>query len=141
MPLDVYSPPTINHDGVESLKVRMTDDKVEAAFRDYLKTFSMTLRADREGLIRACVTEDLAFSNPGVDGRGADVLLAHIDQFQDAYPGGRFRINWLRRQHGQILAEWTQLNGDGSELVTAHSYARVDETGRITRFAGFWEPF
>ena len=38
-----------------------------------------------------------------------------------------------------MLAEWTQFNRDGSEFLTAHSYARLDDRGRITHFAGFWK--
>ena len=112
-----------------------------STFRTYLDAFAVTSPVERERMIRSSVAPDLAFSNPGVDGRGVDTLLAHISRFQDKFPGGRFRINWLRQQHDQVLAEWTQLNSDGSELVTAHSYARLDENGRIAQFAGFWEPF
>ncbi len=92
-------------------------------------------------MLRSSVADNVAFSNPGVDGHGLDSLLTHITRFQEHFPGGCFRINWLRQQHGQVLAEWSQLNGDGSELITAHSYARLDENGRIAQFAGFWEAF
>ena len=119
----------------------MNDEDAEAAFRNYLGAFSTTSPAEQDRLIRASVADDLTFSNPGIDGRGVESLLGHIARFQDAFPGSRFRINWIRRQHGQVLAEWTQLDGDGSELVTAHSYARLDGTGRIVQFAGFWDPF
>ena len=112
-----------------------------SVFRTYLDAFAVTSPAEREQMIRSSVAEDLSFSNPGVNARGADTLLAHIARFQDKFPGGRFRINWMRQQHDQILAEWTQLNGDGSELVTAHSYARFNKEGRIAQFAGFWDPF
>ena len=112
-----------------------------SVFRTYLDAFAVTSSAGREEMIRASVADDLAFSNPGVDGCGVDTLLAHIARFQEKFPGGRFRVNWLREQHDQVLAEWTQLTGDGSELVTAHSYARFDDEGRIVHFAGFWEPF
>ena len=47
-------------------------------------------------------------------------------------------MNWLRQQHGQALAEWTQLNQDGSALVSGHSYARFNREGRIAHLAGFW---
>jgi hypothetical protein len=61
-----------------------------------------------------------------------------MSRFEERFRGGRFHINWFRQQHGQVLAEWKQLNEDGSEFLTGISYARVGEDGRITHFAGFW---
>lgn len=116
-----------------------TDAKLRATFESYLGAFYETSAVERERIVRANVAEDVAFSNPGADGRGLDTLLGHIARFQERFPGGRFEINWFRQQHGQVLAEWTQYNADGSVFLTANSYARVGEDGRITHFAGFWD--
>ena len=117
----------------------MTHDKLRATFESYLDAFFEPSPTEREKLLRANVAEDIVFSNPGVDGQGVDNLLGHIVRFQERFRGGRFRINWFRQQHGQVLAEWTQFNEDGSEFITAHSYARIGANGRITHFAGFWD--
>ena len=117
----------------------MTDKGIRTAFESYLDAFVEPAADKRERLMRAHVAEDVLFSNPGVEGRGLDKLLTHMAAFQDRFPGSRFEIKWLRQQHGQVLGKWTQYHQDGSEFVTAHSYARVGEDGRITHFAGFWE--
>ena len=119
----------------------MVEQNGRYAFESYLGAFAEQSAEKREEMLRSNVAEDIAFSNPGVDGRGLHNLLAHIVRFQEKYPGSYFRINWFLQQHGQVLAEWSQINPDGSELVTAHSYARLNETGRISHFAGFWKPF
>lgn len=116
----------------------MTDNELQIIFENYLDAFAAPSLAEQERLLRASVAEEVVYTNPGVEGRGLHGLLAHIDGFQRKFPGGRFRINWLRQQHGQALAEWTQLDRDGAELVTAHSYARLNEAGRIIHWAGFW---
>ena len=113
-------------------------DTVRSAFESYLGAFVEPSAAEREKIMRANVADDVVFSNPGVDGRGLDKLLTHMSLFQERFPGGRFQINWFRQQHGQVLAEWTQFHQDGSEFLTAHSYARVGDDGRITHFSGFW---
>ena len=87
--------------------------------------------------MRSSVVEDVFFSNPGVSGRGLNNLLHHTSLFQQRFPGSRFRINWSRQQNGRALAEWIQLNQDSSEFLTADSYARLNEEGRIVHFAGF----
>ena len=120
---------------------RVTERDAQSAFENYLGAFAERSAEKREQMLRSNVAEDVAFSNPGVDGRGLDALMTHILRYQTHYPGSHFRINWFRQQHGQMLAEWSQINPDGSEFVTAHSYARLNDEGRIVQFAGFWEPF
>ena len=116
----------------------MTDNELRALIETYFAAFAATSQAEQERLLRSSVADDVVYTNPGVEGSGLRNLLAHIDGFQRRFPGGRFRMNWLRRQHGQVLSEWTQLDQDGSELVTGHSYARVNDEGRIAHLAGFW---
>jgi hypothetical protein len=116
----------------------MTDDDLRSIFNNYLDAFAATSLAEQERLLLSSLAEDVLYTNPGVEGSGLRNLLTHIEGFQRRFPGGRFRMNWLRQQHGQVLMEWTQLNQDGSELVTGHSYARLNEEGRIAHLAGFW---
>jgi hypothetical protein len=115
------------------------DTELRSVFVNYLNAFFAESAAEQERLMRSSVAEDIMFSNPGVSGRGLTSLLGHISRFQQRFGGGSFRINWFRQQHGQMLAEWTQFNKDGSEFITANSYARCDENGRIVQFSGFWE--
>ena len=116
----------------------MTENELRIIFENYLEAFATTSAAEQERLLRSSLADDVVYTNPGVEGSGIRDLLAHIDRFQKRFPGGRFRMNWLRQQHGQALSEWTQLQHDGSELATGHSYARLNDEGRITHLAGFW---
>ena len=116
----------------------MTDMESQRIFEAYLEAFAATSPAEQERLLRSSVAEDVVYTNPGVEGRGLLNLLKHIGVFQERFPGHHFRVNWFRQQHGQLLSEWTQVGQDGEELVTAHSYGRLDDVGRIAHLAGFW---
>ena len=118
----------------------MTDTQFQEIFEAYLAAFAATSVAEQERLLRSSVAEDVVYTNPGMEGQGLQNLLKHISVFQERFPGHRFRVNWFRQQHAQMLAEWTQVGEDGGELVTAHSYGRLDELGRIAHLAGFWSP-
>ena len=120
---------------------RLTEQDGRSALESYFFAFAEASAETREAMLRLCVAEDVAFSHPGVDGRGLHDLLAHIMSFQARFPGSHFRLNWQISQHGQVLAEWCQINPDGFEFLTAHSYARLNDEGRISHFAGFWRPF
>lgn len=118
----------------------MTDHELRTIIETYFAAFAAPSRVEQERLLLASATPDVVHTNPGVAGSGIHNLLPHIDGFRKKYPGARLRINWLRQQHGQALLEWTQLNQDGVEVLTAHSYARLNEAGRIAHWAGFWSP-
>ena len=118
----------------------MQDRALQGMFEAYLDAFAATSPTEQERLLRSSVAEDVVYTNPGVEGRGLQNLLKHIGVFQERFPGRRFRLNWFRQQHGQLLSEWTQVGQDGANLVTAHSYGRLNEFGRIAHLAGFWSP-
>ena len=118
----------------------MTDEQLRTAFVNYLDAFATTSVSEQKRLLVTSVSDQVMFDNPGVEGHGHSDLLAHIAAFQIRFPGSSFRVNWFVQHHGQALAEWTQLDKDGSECVTAHSYAMFDTEGRIARWAGFWKP-
>jgi len=94
--------------------------------------------SERERLISDSVADGIVFTNRDTEGQGIQNLLKHIEDFQTQFPGAYFRSSRLLVQHGQLLAEWTMLNKDGSEFLTAHSYARFNDAGRFTHLAGFW---
>jgi hypothetical protein len=118
----------------------MTETEIERTFKAYLNAFAATSTDEQERLLRSSVAEDVVYTNPGVEGQGLGNLLTHINVFQGRFPGHRFRLNWFRQQHGQLLSEWTQVGKDGEDLVTAHSYGRLNKDGRIAHLAGFWSP-
>ena len=118
----------------------MTGTELQAVFQAYLDAFAATSPAEQERLLRSSVAEEVVFTNPGVDGHGLADLLNHIGKFQMRFPGHRFRVDWFRQQHGQLLAEWTQVSADSIDLVTGHSFGRLNEQGRIAHLAGFWSP-
>ncbi len=116
----------------------MTDIQLQVTFEAYLNAFAATTPAEQERLLRSSVADNVVYTNPGVQGEGLQNLLKHIDLFQRRFPGHHFRVNWFRQQHGQLLSEWTQVGKDGEDLVTAHSYGRLNELGLIAHLAGFW---
>jgi hypothetical protein len=117
----------------------MTNNDFRILVEKYLAAFAAPAPTEQERLLQASVAPEIIFTNPGVTGQGLPNLLAHIAGFQQKFLGGHFRLNWVRHQHGQVLAEWTQLDQQGAELLTAHSYAQVNDMGRLTHWAGFWQ--
>ena len=117
----------------------MTLVTLQQIWKTYQDAWADIAVDERERLLRQSVTDDVIFTAPPYEGQGLGNLLEHIAQFQIQFPGARFESNKLFTHHGQLLSEWTMYNKDGSEFLTAHSYARFDEPGRLTHLAGFWK--
>ena len=83
----------------------MTNTDTHFVFINYLEAFATTSHAERERLLRSSLAENVVYTNPGAEGSGIDNLLRHIEGFQKKFPGGRFRMNWLRQQHGQAVRD------------------------------------
>ena len=75
----------------------LTDTDLRTVFENYLAAFATPSRAEQERRLRASAVEEVEYTNSGVTGRGIHHLLAHIDGFQRLFPGGHFRLNWLRQ--------------------------------------------
>ncbi len=117
----------------------MTDDALQAVWTTYQDAWAAIPNEERERLLRASVAEDVVFTSPNAEGQGMERLLEHIAEFQRHFPGAYFRSKPVVQQHGQMLSEWTMFARDGSATLTAHSYARFNEAGRLTWLAGFWK--
>ena len=117
----------------------MTDERLLQIWNTYQDAWADIAVSERERLLAASVTEDIVFTNPLNEGQGLGNLVTHVAGFQVQFPGAYFRTNKLLVQHGQLLAEWTMFHKDGSEFVTAHTYARFGAQGLLSHLAGFWK--
>ena len=117
----------------------MTMEIVEQRWNAYQMAFGPVDAGERQRLLEECVAENVAYSNPDGQGEGRKDFTLHVADFQQQFPGAWFRGNKLIVHHGQLLAEWTMFNGDGTEFLTGNSYARFNEQGLLTEVAGFWK--
>lgn len=105
----------------------------------YAATWSLTAD-DRPAELAACLTEDVIYCDPQGRIPGQAALSTYMGQFQDAFPGTRFRIESVLNHHDRTLASWT-LRGAGEEVFQrGTSYAVVAEDGRLSTITGFFEP-
>lgn len=117
----------------------MTEEALQQLWKSYQDAWADVSVNERERLLRASVAEEVVFTSPNANGRGLGDLVTHIADFQQQFPGAYFRGNTLIEQNGQLLSEWTMFNRDGSEFLTGHSYAQLNDAGLLTHLAGFWK--
>ena len=106
-------------------------------WKRYSKTWSMPT-PERDAELGALVTDDVTYTDPTTALCGRQTFSGHMADFQEKMPGCFFEIIGVKEHHGQTLANWRLMGGDGSERMRGASYARIAGDGRFTSFTGFF---
>ena len=118
----------------------MTQTELQGTFQRYLDAFAATSQAEQERLLHSSVAEDVAYTNPGVEGQGLRKLCSTSACSKSAFQVNTSESTGSGNSMGNCCREWTQVGQDGEDLVTAHNYGRLNELGRTAHLAGFWSP-
>lgn len=86
------------------------------------------------------LSADLRYSDPTQQIEGLAALDGYMAAFQDAMPGGTFRIDQVLHHHDRSLAHWQLVGPSGATVHHGISSARHDEDGRLREIAGFFLP-
>jgi hypothetical protein len=116
----------------------MNDERHLRTWNDYQSAWAPIDEAKRRELLAASVSDDVAYTDPVSQVRGATALAERIAASQKQFPGARFRNDDLLEHHGEGLFHWTMLDADGNDAVKGTSYARFGMDGRIVHAAGFF---
>ncbi len=72
---------------------------------------------------------------------GADALSEHIAQTQASLDGDRVQVTAEAiRHHDSAHFPWAISDAAGAPVLTGFDVVQLDETGRITRLTGFFDP-
>ena len=118
---------------------KINTDTIQQLWKSYLDAYSDIREEERKRLLEQSVTYDVVFTGPQENDQGFDKLVEHIGQFQKKSPGAYFKNNKLLTQHGQLLSEWTLHKKDGTKIASGHTYARLNDQGRLAHLAGFFQ--
>lgn len=119
---------------------RMTE--LERLVDQYCEGWSHPLAQAREALIRGCLTDDAAYTDPHADHLGISELLDHIARIQQSRPGSRIvRTSAVDSHHGLARFHWHVVLPDGTTLPEGIDVIELSADGtRIRRITGFFGP-
>ena len=117
----------------------MQNTQHEATWKIYQDAWADISADTRKQLISESVAEGCHFADPNSELASVGALIAHIEEFQKAYPGAYFVTHKFMEHHGQSIAEWMMYAKDGSEFLPGTSVARYGADGRLTDLAGYWK--
>ncbi|MCB8878371.1 nuclear transport factor 2 family protein [Acidisoma silvae] len=113
-------------------------DTLKSHWTAYAAAYSATDKIERDRLLNQSVSDDVAFTNPGGEGRSRAVLSAHIESFQTSMPGVYFETDRIFVHHGEVLAVWSLFKPDGIKVATGYNFIRPGPDGRFDYMAGFF---
>ena len=104
----------------------------------YLAAWNETDPEARRAAIAEVFSDDVRYTDPLVDVRGAEALAATIGAVQAQFPGFVFRLAGpADAHHDQVRFTW-ELGPEGAEApVVGSDVALLDADGRISAVLGF----
>ncbi len=104
----------------------------------YLAAWNETDPEARRAAVAEVFSDDVRYTDPLVDVRGAEALAATIGAVQAQFPGFVFRLAGpADAHHDQVRFTW-ELGPEGAEApVVGSDVALLDADGRISAVLGF----
>lgn len=106
----------------------------------YCLAWTVPSQAERARLLEASCTEDVVYTDPGVDVRGRRALAEHIDKVQrKRLAHVVLRTSEIDEHHSMCRFSWCITDSAGHRRFEGVDLAFVD-AGRISRVIGFFGP-
>ena len=104
----------------------------------YLAAWNETDPEARRAAVAEVFSDDVRYTDPMVDVRGAEALAATIGAVQTQFPGFVFRLAGpVDAHHDQVRFTW-ELGPEGAEApIVGSDVALLDADGRISAVLGF----
>lgn len=111
----------------------------EAAVVAYCAPWNTTDRSARDGLLaRVWAVAGVYIDPEPTLAVGRAALGDAIAEFQQHYPGDRFRCGAPQTHHRAIRVSWIRLGPDGKQLAQGMDFHDLAPDGRISRVVGFF---
>jgi len=90
-------------------------------------------------LLEASLAQGCSYQDPLVKVSGLDDLMTYMSNFHQQVAGGHFVTRRFRFHHGQSVAQWDMLDGDGKVIGDGVSVGNYNEAGRLVTITGFFD--
>ena len=116
----------------------MTAESQRKTWETYASSWSEMNPARRLGLFGECLQTDCVYADPAVQVMGFEHLASYMVEVSTKVPGVRFITTAFVAHHGQSLAHWNMVRGDGQVVSQGASYARYGADGKLLQMSGFF---
>jgi hypothetical protein len=119
--------------------VQLDKAAIEESIAAYCDAWGEPDPARRREMLERIWAEGATYSDPTVQTRGIDELLAHMANLQITYPGGRIeRTSAVDTHHGTARFGWRMALADGATLSEGIDFAEIGADGKLRSIVGFF---
>ena len=112
---------------------------LKTTWEKYTSTWKMTGKAERLAMFSEVLAENAVYTDPLVQARTWEDLIAYMEDFHQQIPGGHFVITSFLSHHQKSIANWEMKTGDSVTVGTGVSYGEYDDQGKLLSMNGFFE--
>ncbi len=95
----------------------------------------------RRALLERSWADDGTYTDPTAAVAGREALIAHIDAFQQQFPGVPIVLtSGVDEHHGWVRFGWRMPAADGTVIVEGLDCGELAPDGRLRRIVGFFGP-
>jgi hypothetical protein len=113
-------------------------DKTRQTWESYASSWKAETAPEKRALFELALEPGSIYQDPTTRAEGWDELLAYMQEFHQQIPGGSFRTVEFIAHHGQSMARWEMLDGEGKVIGTGTSHGLYAKSGKLTQMTGFF---
>ncbi|WP_035056322.1 nuclear transport factor 2 family protein [Andreprevotia chitinilytica] len=111
----------------------------KATWEKYTATWKMTNQADRLAVFSDVLAENAVYTDPLVQAKSWNELIAYMENFHQQIPGGHFVTTYFLAHHQKSIANWEMKTADNITIGTGTSYGEYNDQGKLISMNGFFE--
>lgn len=117
----------------------LSEQQIQTTIDSYFECWNSTDQRTRVAAIERTWTADATSTDPLADVSGRDAIAEMMAGVGQSYPGHRFaQVGGIDVHHDLVRWGWKMTDPKEETVVEGIDVAWLDETGRISKLAGFF---
>lgn len=104
----------------------------------YVCAWKAESATDKRALFKDSLDIACEYTDPLMQTKGWDELLAYMLDFHKQIPGGYFLTHYFLAHHSQSIAKWHMKNAEHNVLGEGISYGKYNAHGKLVVMTGFF---
>lgn len=111
--------------------------KAVELYKRYAEAWAAISDQERRAILASVLDTDILYRIPRMEGKGHQIVIDDITDFQSKFPGGQFALHSVSEHHDVGLMEWQLILPDGTPGVRGHDAIRVTAEGKLGQIITF----
>lgn len=111
----------------------------EKIWETYVASWRATCPDEKRAAYARSLSPECVYTDPLMQARGWDELLAYMQSFHEQLPGAHFVTKEFEAHHDRSLAKWEMRDANEKVLGEGVSYGEYAPDGKLRSMTGFFD--